>query len=130
MLNPTELVKDVGTLLEGEEAVQEGLIVYFQGSEIGRVNLPAGTIYHSTTATHRFSEATWLSYTTMMPSDGTDLVVSAELHRERIVASGTVKFDVFVTCSTSASLFCAFNPIIEASNHTIHMDHLPVAAFD
>ena len=110
--------------------VQEGLIVYFQGSEIGRVNLPAGTIYHSTTATHRFSEATWLSYTTMMPSDGTDLVVSAELHRERIVASGTVKFDVFVTCSTSASLFCAFNPIIEASNHTIHMDHLPVAAFD
>ncbi len=26
MLNPTELVKDVGTLLEGEEAVAEGLI--------------------------------------------------------------------------------------------------------
>lgn len=26
MLNPTELVKDVGTMLEGEEAVQEGLI--------------------------------------------------------------------------------------------------------
>ncbi len=26
MLNPTELVKDVGTLLEGEEAVNEGLI--------------------------------------------------------------------------------------------------------
>ena len=26
MLNPTELVKDVGTLLEGEEAVREGLI--------------------------------------------------------------------------------------------------------
>ena len=26
MLNPTELVKDVGTMLEGEEAVKEGLI--------------------------------------------------------------------------------------------------------
>ena len=26
MLNPTQLVKDVGTLLEGDEAVQEGLI--------------------------------------------------------------------------------------------------------
>ena len=26
MLNPTELVKDVGTMLEGEEAVREGLI--------------------------------------------------------------------------------------------------------
>lgn len=26
MLNQTELVKDVGTLLEGREAVQEGLI--------------------------------------------------------------------------------------------------------
>ena len=26
MLNPTELVKDVGSLLEGEEAVKEGLI--------------------------------------------------------------------------------------------------------
>ena len=26
MLNPTQLVKDVGTLLEGEEAVKEGLI--------------------------------------------------------------------------------------------------------
>ena len=26
MLNPTELVKDVGTLLEGKDAVQEGLI--------------------------------------------------------------------------------------------------------
>lgn len=26
MLNPTELVKDVGTLLEGGEAVEEGLI--------------------------------------------------------------------------------------------------------
>ena len=26
MLNPTELVKDVGTLLEGEDAVREGLI--------------------------------------------------------------------------------------------------------
>lgn len=110
--------------------VQEGLIVYFQGSEIGRVNLPAGVIYHSTTAMHRFSEATWLSYTTMMPSDGSDLVVSAELHRERIVSSGTVKFDVLVTCSTSTSMFYAFSPVINASNHTVHMDHLPVAAFD
>ena len=26
MLNPTELVKDVGTLLEGRDAVREGLI--------------------------------------------------------------------------------------------------------
>ena len=26
MLDPTELVKDVGTLLEGEDAVREGLI--------------------------------------------------------------------------------------------------------
>lgn len=26
MLDPTQLVKDVGTMLEGEEAVQEGLI--------------------------------------------------------------------------------------------------------
>ena len=26
MLNPTELIKDVGTLLEGREAVEEGLI--------------------------------------------------------------------------------------------------------
>jgi ATP-dependent protease ClpP protease subunit len=26
MLNPTELVKDEGTMLEGEEAVKEGLI--------------------------------------------------------------------------------------------------------
>ena len=26
MLNPTELVKDVGTLLEGKDAVREGLI--------------------------------------------------------------------------------------------------------
>ena len=26
MMNPTELVKDVGTLLEGREAVREGLI--------------------------------------------------------------------------------------------------------
>ena len=26
MLNPTQLVKDVGTLLEGQEAVDEGLI--------------------------------------------------------------------------------------------------------
>ena len=26
MLDPTQLVKDVGTMLEGEEAVKEGLI--------------------------------------------------------------------------------------------------------
>lgn len=26
MLDPTQLVKDVGTMLEGEEAVREGLI--------------------------------------------------------------------------------------------------------
>ena len=26
MMNPTQLVKDVGTLLEGKEAVKEGLI--------------------------------------------------------------------------------------------------------
>ena len=26
MMNPTELVKDVGTLLEGRDAVREGLI--------------------------------------------------------------------------------------------------------
>lgn len=110
--------------------VQEGLIVYFQGSELGRVNLPSGTIYHSTTATHRFEEARWLSYTTMAPSDLAELVVSAELHREHIVSSGIVKFDVFVTCSVSASLFCAFNPVIDASNHTTQIDHLPKAAFD
>ena len=28
MLNPTELVKDVGTLLEGREAVEEGPVSY------------------------------------------------------------------------------------------------------
>ena len=33
MLNPTELVKDVGTLLEGEDAVREGLI-----DEVGGMN--------------------------------------------------------------------------------------------
>ena len=33
MLNPTELVKDVGTLLEGKEAVKEGLI-----DEVGRMS--------------------------------------------------------------------------------------------
>ena len=33
MLNPTELVKDVGSLLEGEEAVKEGLI-----DEVGGLN--------------------------------------------------------------------------------------------
>ena len=33
MLNPTELVKDVGTMLEGKEAVEEGLI-----DEVGGIN--------------------------------------------------------------------------------------------
>ena len=31
MLDPTELVKDVGTLLEGEDAVREGLIAELGG---------------------------------------------------------------------------------------------------
>lgn len=40
MLNPTELVKDVGTLLEGEEAVKEGLI-----DEVGGMSEALNKLY-------------------------------------------------------------------------------------
>lgn len=40
MLNPTELVKDVGTLLEGEEAVAEGLI-----DEVGGMSDALGKLH-------------------------------------------------------------------------------------
>ena len=124
------VTSDSVTFLIISVLVQEGLIVYFQGDEIGRVNLPAGTIYHSTTATNDFSEAKWLSYATMVSSNLPEVVVSAELHRKHIVSSGTVKFDIYVTYSESSSLFCTFDPVVKASNHTTQYDHLPIAAFD
>lgn len=40
MLNPTELVKDVGTLLEGQEAVEEGLI-----DEVGGMKEALGKLH-------------------------------------------------------------------------------------
>ena len=40
MLNPTELVKDVGTLLEGREAVREGLI-----DEVGGMSDALGKLH-------------------------------------------------------------------------------------
>ena len=40
MLKPTELVKDVGTLLEGREAVREGLI-----DEVGGMSDALGKLH-------------------------------------------------------------------------------------
>ena len=40
MLNPTQLVKDVGTLLEGEEAVREGII-----DEVGGIHQAFKKLY-------------------------------------------------------------------------------------
>ena len=40
MLNPTQLVKDVGTLLEGKEAVKEGLI-----DEVGGMSDAIGKLH-------------------------------------------------------------------------------------
>ena len=40
MLNPTQLVKDVGTLLEGEEAVREGII-----DEVGGIHQAFEKLY-------------------------------------------------------------------------------------
>lgn len=40
MLNSTQLVKDVGTLLEGEEAVREGLI-----DEVGGLSDALGKLH-------------------------------------------------------------------------------------
>ena len=110
--------------------VQEGLVVYYQGNELGRVNVPSGTIYHSTTATQSFPEPQWLSYVAMIANQTLEVVVSAELHRERIVSSDNVVFDVHITPSTTSSILRSINPIVEASNHTVFPDHPPAAAFD
>lgn len=48
MLNPTELVKDVGTLLEGQEAVQEGLI-----DEVGGMKEALGKLHAMIEEDHR-----------------------------------------------------------------------------
>ena len=40
MLDPTQLVKDVGTMLEGEEAVKEGLI-----DEVGGISQSLEKLY-------------------------------------------------------------------------------------
>ena len=49
MLNPTELVKDVGTMLEGEDAVKEGIIDEVGGIKDAFLQI----IYEDPTASER-----------------------------------------------------------------------------
>ena len=81
------------TFLQISLFVREGLVLYVDGVELARENLPAGKVYHATTASAAFPAYRWMEYavrTNRFIAPYT--VIAVELHRQHVAAAAAVVF--------------------------------------
>ena len=117
--------------------MQEGVVVYVGGHEVQRVNLRTGTVYHSSTATARWSKPRWIDV--VVPRDrigelgegvdGKTITLAAEVHRWNVVNEGMVCFDVELRWLESPVLYYS-SISVHSSNHTLSPDHPVQAVID
>lgn len=87
---------------------KEGCIVYIDGVELDRFNLPEGVIYHSTTASSQFISNQWITLFSPYYSSSRQVIVAVEIHRFNVVASSSITFDLFITHNLSPQLLVSF----------------------
>ena len=118
------------TYLQVSLFLKEGVILYIDGVERGRENLPRGAIYHSTTASDSFEEYRWVDYT--IPAEPSFLpftVLAVELHRQHVIATSRVTFALNVCPFFTSSLLRSFSGNI-TSNDPVNATHPVADAFD
>ena len=83
--------------------VDDGAVAYLNGSEIARINMPSGMIYHSTTAITYIADETAFHHFSVSPDlmvDGTN-VLAVEIHQSSATSSD-ISFDCSFTGSSNS----------------------------
>lgn len=111
---------------------QEGVIVYVNGLEIMRRNMPAGIVMDSTFASDYYptTEKSRMTFSPALLNDGLN-VLAIELHRaETTPLPSSITFDVFLTMTVAGCIPRSFPG--EAISNEIHPseEHPPSCAFD
>ena len=109
--------------------VQDGGIVYVNGREILRVNLPQEGVDHSTTAQSRFASMRWVDGVIASSLLDSTVLLAVEIHRFRIVESEPIVFDAEARCLSGNALLYTENSLT-GSNHTAVSGHEVDAAQD
>ena len=117
------------TFLRVSIKVQDGGIVYVNGREILRVNLPQEGVDHSTTAQSRFASMRWVDGFIASSLLDSTVLLAVEIHRFRIVESEPILFDAEARCLSGNALVYTENSLV-GSNHTVISGHEVDAAQD
>ena len=107
--------------------LKEGIIIYVDGTESFRVNMPEGPVYHSTLATAMYEKPQWVDE--LVPIHSSHPLIAVELHRVNVVESTTVVFDLEVLCVLSDEIFRSDSQV-RGSNHTVIPQHDALAVVD
>lgn len=108
--------------------VKEGMVMYVDGVERIRVNLPEGSIYHTTLASEVFEKAQWVEEL-IIPSLSLPPLIAIEVHRFNVVEAANVIFDLEVRCVLS-DVICWPDYVVRGSNHTVIPQHDASAVVD
>lgn len=109
--------------------VQDGGIVYVNGREILRVNLPPEGVDHSTPARSRFPTLRWVDGFIAASQLESPALLAVEIHRFRLVEPEPIVFDAEARCLSGNALTFTENTLV-SSNHTIVAGHEVAAAQD
>jgi hypothetical protein len=118
--------------LSGRVLFDDGVVVYFNGEEVYRSNLPAGEISNSTLATNQVAETTFFSFVIAKGKikPGTN-VIAVEVHQTNNISSD-VSFNLDLStirtgAETEATISTANVSDIANSNVTIEAFFVPVS---
>ena len=99
----------------------DGIVLYVNGTEIGRNNMPAGTILHSTLAS-TYAENNMKTVTFSIPknllTDGANLI-AAEVHQNGASSSDLI-LNMQLTCNSSANVTTNPNAVLSTNTSQIN----------
>ena len=99
----------------------DGIVLYVNGTEIGRNNMPAGTILHSTLAS-TYAENNAQSATFTIPqnllTEGTN-VIAVEVHQNSVTSSDLL-LNMKLTCNASGSVTTNTNAVLSTNTSQIN----------
>lgn len=117
----TVYFRQIVSISEGSLAVhlffKEGCVLYIDGIEVGRFNLPEGSLYHSTIATSSYNASRWVTSFSSFYHFPKRVIIAAAVHRAYVVVPSTVDFDWMITSNLSPHVLLSLNS--EASSSAV-----------
>lgn len=115
----TVYFRQVVSITEGSLAVhlffKEGCVLYIDGDEVSRFNLPEGPLYHSTTATSFYNTTRWVTSFSSFYHSPKRIVIAAALHRSYVVVPSSIDFDWMITSNLSPRILLSLNSMASPS---------------